>query len=322
MKFRTFVGVMLLCLAWVTLIDDGFAQTLSRTENAALRYWMAFAQMQDPAADQDTTNLLDSVASGKQPWDENGLGPILDANRLAIETLHRGTQLPTCDWGLEEELGAETPIAHLAKARVLARLNTLAGIRLAARRQPSDAIITWLAGIRFSQHLAEGSSLVSMLTASTALRSALQAMNRMVGGNPVGAADKQKIQMVIRALPETAFDWGEAIRHEQSAMEVFVQQLYRASDPRAYYERLVGRAPQNFSVPTASDVAAFRAFMARAVAALRLSPDAARPTLLQLERDKQGLQILFRQMIPSLSRVNDVRAELGRERDLILQASQ
>lgn len=50
------------------------------TENAALRYWMAFAVLQDAPADAATADLLQRVADGSVPWDEGRLGPILDAN--------------------------------------------------------------------------------------------------------------------------------------------------------------------------------------------------------------------------------------------------
>src|SRR6266853_674197 len=103
--------------------------------NAALRYWMAFAVMHDPPADQATAQLLDRVAAGTAPWDEAKLGKLLDDNREALQIMQRATRLASCDWGLEYELGPTTPIAHLAKARVLGRLNAIAGARLAARGQ-------------------------------------------------------------------------------------------------------------------------------------------------------------------------------------------
>src|SRR5262245_38476655 len=123
MKLTTKLGLVLLCAVWMALKGHGASQTTpgQRTENAALRYWMAFALMQDPPADKPTSDLLENVASGKAPWSEAQLGPILDANRLAIQTLQRGTELSNCDWGLEYELGPEVPIAHLPRARVLAR---------------------------------------------------------------------------------------------------------------------------------------------------------------------------------------------------------
>ena len=55
------------------------------TRNAALRYWMAFAEMQDPPANKATQDLLEKTAAGEAAWDERQLGPILDANGQRYE---------------------------------------------------------------------------------------------------------------------------------------------------------------------------------------------------------------------------------------------
>jgi hypothetical protein len=297
------------------------AQTPSAKEsNAALRYWMAFAMMQDPPADRTVADLLESVASGKAQWDESRLGSILDANRGAIQAMQRGSTLSDCDWGVEYDLGPTAPIAHLAKARVLARLNTLAGIRLRARGQLPQAFETWLAGVRFSQHVAEGGSLISLLTGRAALGSNLHAIDEAVRSASIGEAQRKRIDDVVRALPDTAFDWSEAIRREASAIEIAVQQLSRAPDPRTYYQTMMGEpAPANFSVPGASDLAAFRRFMARAADTLRLPPESVRRQLKDLEANEKALAAFFQRTIPSLARINDVRAELQAERQDLLQ---
>src|SRR4051812_15057156 len=111
--------------------------------NAALRYWMAFAVMHDPPADQATAELLDRVAAGTSPWDEAKFGKLLDDNREALGIMQRATTLTSCDWGLEYDLGPKTPIAHLAKARALSRLNAVAAARLTAGGQIAEAVDLW-----------------------------------------------------------------------------------------------------------------------------------------------------------------------------------
>src|ERR1700737_2155768 len=128
----------------------GVAQTQTKgpiqTRNAPLRYWMAFAELQDPPADKATADLLEKTAAGQATWDEAKLGPILNKNEDAILTMQRATKLPECDWGLEYERGPSASIAYVPRARVLARLNTLYGLRMAARGRTQEAIDTWLAG--------------------------------------------------------------------------------------------------------------------------------------------------------------------------------
>jgi len=318
MKYRPKPALVALALGLV--ITDATAQLSlpPETRNAALRYWMSFALMQDPPADKSTADLLERAASGKAPWDESRLGPILDANREALATMQRATTLPACDWALEYRLGPTAPIAHLAKARVLARLNTLAGMRLTARGDRSQAIETWLGGVRFSQHVAQGGTLISLLTARAALSANLRALNE-AATSVSDEGQRKRISALLQALPDTAFDWGEAMRLEGALVEVTVQQLSNAADPRAWYRDVLGApAPENFTVPKPPEVAAFRRLMARVAEALRLPPDVARQRLNDLENTQKTLHPYLRDLIPSLSRINDVRAELQAERQKLL----
>jgi hypothetical protein len=73
------------------------------TTNAALRYWTAFAVLQDPPADAATTDLLLRVMDGGATWDEGRLGTILDANADALDIMARASTLRACDWGVEYE---------------------------------------------------------------------------------------------------------------------------------------------------------------------------------------------------------------------------
>jgi hypothetical protein len=205
-------------LAATLLVALGDAQAPSA--NAALRYWMAFAGMRDPPADQATAELLDRVAAGTSPWDEPKLGKILDDNREALEIMQRATILQSCDWGLEYELGPKTPIAHLAKARVLGRLNAIAGTRLAARGQLSEAVDVWLAGVRFSQHVAHDGTLISLLSARLSLSPSLKQLAHAALQPSLDAAHRRQIANIVGAIPDAGFDWADAMRREADLLVV------------------------------------------------------------------------------------------------------
>src|SRR5260370_30957164 len=128
-----------------------------------MRYWRGFADLQDTPTEKATAELLEKTAAGGTVGEEAKLGPILDKNESAIWRMQRATKLPECDWGLEYDLGPRAAIAYVPKARVLARLNTLDGMRLAAKGASQRAVETWLAGIRFSQHLAKGGTWIFSL---------------------------------------------------------------------------------------------------------------------------------------------------------------
>jgi hypothetical protein len=291
------------------------------TKNAALRYWMAFAELKDTSADKVTTDLLGKTISGEAAWDENKLGPIVDANMESIGILQRATKLPECDWGLEYNLGPSTPIPFTQmSARALGRLNTLYGIRLAAKGDTQKAVDTWLAGIQFSQHLAKGGSLLATLVANAVLSSDLRALTKAAQGGTPDTAQRRQIAAAIRALPETGFDWGQAMWYEQVSGEVALKEMGNAANPAAYYKELIGTpAPDNFTMPKTTEIAAFRKLMNLVEAALRLPPDAAGEELNALQDSVKTLHPFFRDSIPSLTRINDTRRQTQSALALLLK---
>ena len=126
------LAIALTCATAAPHIARAQTKLPPETRNAALRYWLAFADLQDPSADKATQDLLEKTASGDAAWDETRLGPILDQNETAILEMQRATKLPECDWGLE--FGPTASIAYVPRSRVLARLNTLYGMRQLARK--------------------------------------------------------------------------------------------------------------------------------------------------------------------------------------------
>jgi hypothetical protein len=318
-QMKRLAAIILLLFA----VGTAHAQTKfpAETRNAALRYWLAFADLQDPPADKATAELLERTAAGEAAWDEAKLGPILDKNETAILKMQRATKLPECDWGLEYSLGPRASIAYVPKARVLARLNTLYGMRLAAKGDTQKAMESWLAGIRFSQHLASGGSLIFALIGKMGMMSNFRALTQAALSGALSGEQKKQIEAAVRALPETGFDWGQAFWYEQDPLNVAVKQVAEATNPSAYYQELTGKpAPENFTVPNASEIAAFHRLMASVEEALRLPPDAASPRLKTLQDSVKTLHPFYQELIPSFKRVNDSRVELQTAKAELLKA--
>jgi hypothetical protein len=290
------------------------------TRNAALRYWMAFAELQDPPADKATTDLLEKTAGGEAAWDEAKLGPILDKNEDAILAMQRASKLPECDWGLEYDRGPSASIAYVPRARVLARLNTLYGMRLAARGQTQEAIDTWLAGIRFSQHLTQGGGLIFSLIGKMTLLSNFKALTQSAQSGTWSNLQRKQVEDVVLALPETGFDWSEALWHEQDVLDTGVKQMAKAENPHAYYEAVAGKAaPGNFELPSTSDISAFHKVVGAAEMALRLSPEQAQERLRSLQESVKSLHPFYRDTTPSFTRINEARAEVQAKREALLK---
>ena len=307
-KRIVFAALLVLANAVGTL---GQIKLPPETKNAALRYWMAFAELHDASGDKSIGNLSEKIMGGEGAWDETKLGPIVDANMESIGIMQRATKLPECDWGLEYSLGPSTPIPFTQmSARALGKLNTLYGIRLAAKGDTQKAVDTWLAGIRFSQHLARGGSLLATLVANAVLSDALRPLTKAAQSGALDATQRSQVAAAIRALPETGFDWGQAMWYEQVSGEVVLREMGNAANPSAYYKELMGTPPpENFTVPKAAEIAAYRKFMNSVEEALRLSPNAAGERLKTLQDSAKTLHPFFRDSIPSLTRINDTRTQ-------------
>jgi len=291
----------------------------TETRNAALRYWLAFADLQDPPADKTVADLLEKTAAGEAAWNEEKLGPILTANEDAIGRMQRATKLPDCDWGLEYDLGPRASIAYMPKARVLARLNTLEGMRLAAKGETQKAVDAWLAGIRFSQDVAKGGTLIFSLVAKRAMIANFKALDQAAEAGKLSSKQKEEIETVVRGLPEDGLDWSKAFWYEQETINVGVKQMATAADPAAYYRDIAGSpAPSGFTMPTAADIEAYDRLMERAEEAMRLSPETAEEPLKQLQESVKTLHPFYRDATPSLPRLNESRLELEAARRQLL----
>jgi hypothetical protein len=125
----------------------------------------------------------------------------------------------------------------------------------------------------------------------------------------------------LKQLPETGFDWSQALAYEESPLDVAVKQMREANNPAQYFQELMGRpAPANFSVPSPADTAPFHKLMKAAEEALREPPDAARPRLQSLERDVQRLHPFYREVTPSFTKINESRKQVFEARQRLLSA--
>jgi hypothetical protein len=314
--------VLTLCVvAMSVLVPRAGAQTAPSSPNAALRYWMAFAVMRDPPADKATADLLEHVGDGSEAWDEAKLASIVEDNRQALAIMQRASTLTSCDWGLEYELGSRTPIAHLAKARTLGRLSVVAGKRLQAQGQLPQAVDMWLAGVRFSRHMAEGGSLISALSGGRVMQLSLRALQRDEVLTGLDATTKKRIELFLRALPEDGVDWSAAMRRDAQSFEVTLQQLQTASDPKASLAGLGGvPLPADFKMPTAAEIAVYHAYTDRAVLALALPIDQRVNRLREIEASRSALHVLFRQYTPSVMPLGNAWTEIAGRRKALLEA--
>lgn len=297
------------------------AETAPETKNAALRYWMAFAEMKDPPGDKAIQELLEKTVTGEFAWDEKKLGSILDTNGEAIRIMQRATKLPDCDWGLEYGEGPRASIAYAPRARVLARLNTLEGMREMANGNSGAAVETWLAGIRFSRHLANGGPLVFALIARSMLMPNFHALSLEMKRGHLSEIQKKQISSLLKEMPGDCFNWGAAWELEESAGEQFLREMASSKNPAKTYESLAGfPMPEGAKPPSAADLRGYSEYTNAVQNALTLPPDAAKIKLAALEAQRRGLSEIAQNTIPNPLKINEARTEVYGARKELLEA--
>ena len=156
---------------------SAFAQRTARlADNAALRYWLAFSEIQDVAITDQQAKALNAILDGTAPYDDLKYKDLLEKNGLALEIRARGTSLPSCDWGLDYGLRQDVPVNYARKALVLGRLNVLYAFHLLKAGDEDGAVRVLAAGLRFSHEVGNGGSLFATVVAKDLLMNHLRAV--------------------------------------------------------------------------------------------------------------------------------------------------
>jgi hypothetical protein len=200
------------------LVGAAFAQQkLSLGDNAALRYYAAFAQMQDYAITDAEAKKLNGILDGPVPYDDSQYKDLVEKNKPALETLARGAALPNCDWGLDY-IGEDTPVDYARNALALGRLNVLYAFHLMIAGDKAAAVSAIKAGLRFSQDVANGGSLFATLAAKSLLVTHLRAIAFVLHPGELSAAQRSVLQKAVAHLGADALDWPSAARRDLEAL--------------------------------------------------------------------------------------------------------
>ena len=289
-------------------------------DNAALRYWNAFAQMKDQTLTDAQSKQLENIAAGNAPWDEAAFGRLLDENAGAIETMLRGTDLPYCAWGVDYELADYAPIPQVGRGRALARLNVLSAIRLATKGRSREAADRLIAGIRFSRDLGAGMSLIGALTGKLALTSDLNVALSLARSGQLSSEDRRKIASAVRDLSPDVFDWSAAYHNEAIALRSALRRLQSSNEPAKMLAAWGMDTPEVLKDPrpTQADIQQVDAIMTEAEKLFRQPASSSSHAIAQLESKIPELKPVARAVIPSFERMNNRRKEVEDLRQKVL----
>jgi hypothetical protein len=228
-----------------------------------------------------------------------------------VQAMQSATRLPDCNWGLDYSLGDSMPLVHLPKARVLARLNALYGVRQMAQGDADSSVSTWLAGLRFAQCVEKDMSLIGILSAKPAYLANLHLLAQAAQKGMVNAELQNKIRSQLRGLPAEGLDWIGPIQFEIWANTEGLKRLAQAKNFQETYKEFFSRPPEpSAQPPSAADIAGFQAYMKDVLAAFHQPPDQTKERLAALEPRLRSMNPTVQAVVPSYPKFNDARREL------------
>ena len=187
-------------------------------ENAALRYWSAFAQMQDSALTDQQAKELNTMLDGTAPYDDLKYKELVEKNRPALETMARATVLRNCDWGLDYKLGEDVPVDYARKALALGRLNVLYVFHLLIAGDKARAVNAIIAGLQFSQDVANGGSLFATVAAKNLLVIHLRAVAFALHVGELPAGQRIVLQRAVAQLGPKVLNWQSATKRDLESL--------------------------------------------------------------------------------------------------------
>jgi hypothetical protein len=187
-------------------------------ENAALRYWSAFAQMQDSAITDQQAQELNAILDGTAPYDDVKYKELVEKNRPALETIARASPLPNCDWGVDYQLGPDAPVDYVRKALAMGRLNVLYAFHLLIAGDRDRAVRVLATGLRFSHDVASGGTLFATVAAKDLIAAHLRAVAFVLHMGELSVPQRLVLQRAVAQLGAEGLEWQSALRRE---LEVF-----------------------------------------------------------------------------------------------------
>src|SRR5262249_1133007 len=149
------------------------------------------------------------------------------------------------------------------------------------------AVDAWLAGIKFSQHLAQGGTLLSTLVAKSVLISSVNAIAQASRHGSLSPREKSVALKAIQPLPACGLNWSAAWNLDAFATEQGVESITTSKDRKLAYENIFGEPmPSTVVLPSGELLKDLRAYMANVGVALRLPTEQSEVRLRELDQDR------------------------------------
>ena len=191
--------------------------------NAALRYWTAFALMSVPTPDQDKI-----IGQWKTAPMNDKAAEIIQQNRQALDYLLLAAEIKPCDWGIVPA-GPGTILIHLVKARQITRLACFRARYRFSRGENVDGVRDVCAVLTLASHCESGNwgRLISLLVKAAIQFAAVDAVSERLAG-----LDEKALKALIDQLDASPQrpDFGATLRGERNDCLGWYIQSVRGGD--------------------------------------------------------------------------------------------
>jgi hypothetical protein len=188
-------------------------------DNAALRYWQAFAHL--PPRDKDQEKML--VEWNKTPLDATAR-KLIEAGTASLHSLHRGTTIRRCDWGLDYDEGPLLLLPHLERARTLTLLACLRARAHFEDGKTSQGVDDAVAVLALGRQVAcERTALIACLVQYLIERHALDVLAMYLP--KLGNADLQRLAGLLDTLPPSGLCRNSMSIEKDEMLNWFIKRL-------------------------------------------------------------------------------------------------
>jgi hypothetical protein len=186
-------------------------------QNAALRYWRAFAMMDENLRDllgKDAATLSDPTFEASPELRK----AVADASSV-IDQLTLGASMAQCDFGVDRNLGVGALLPHLSPMRSAARL-LLVDARLHVETGDAATAAERIAtAFRLAEHATHDDLVIASLVGVAMYTQAKAVTERLLDNGDLGAAERTTIRRALAAFnADDPFRAEAAIKSEAVVM--------------------------------------------------------------------------------------------------------
>jgi len=197
--------------------------SVDSNENAALKYWQAFATL-PKFTDAENKILAEALTT---PLDESARKILNDAD-YSLQMLHFGAALPKCDWGMSHEFGIFTRIPQADAARVLSNLASLRARMRFADGQIEEGLDDIVDGITLGRHSSLTGTMMMLLTGYAVEHRMIDALALGIPKIDVKVIPGLKQRMAV--IPQALTLADATVSEERYFLDWFIRTVKKAKD--------------------------------------------------------------------------------------------